>query len=108
MSPLRAGRSRRAHDPNSIFPPPFGGGVSSDISVPSPDRGMCTAVIGSMTQAMRAQDVLAAAAIRAQVTKISSSSTHNGCAYGVEVPCRQLKNVQNVLGNAGINVRKFI
>lgn len=70
--------------------------------------GPCTAVIGSMTLAMKAQSVLAEAAIRAGVTKISSSETHNGCAYGVEFPCSQSGNVRTVLSRAGIRVRQYI
>lgn len=68
----------------------------------------CTAVIGSMTQAMRAQTVLAEAAIRANITKISSSQTHNGCAYGVDFPCTQSGNVRSVLNGAGIRVRQYL
>jgi hypothetical protein len=42
--------------------------------------GICTAVIGSMTQAMKAQNLLAEAAIRAHISKISSSGAAGGCA----------------------------
>ena len=48
--------------------------------------GVCTAVIGSMTQAMGAQAALAEAAIRVSIVKISSSRTHGGCAYGLDYP----------------------
>ena len=71
-------------------------------------RGICTAVIGSMTQAMKAQSLLAEAAIRATGTKISSSRTHNGCAYGVDFPCTQTANVRTVLSKAGIRVREYL
>lgn len=70
--------------------------------------GICTAVIGSMTQAMKAQSVLAEAAIRASLTKISSSKTHNGCAYGVDFPCTQSRNVRVILDHAGIRVREYL
>ena len=70
--------------------------------------GICTAVIGSMTQAMKAQSALAEAAIRASLTKISSSKTHNGCAYGVDFPCTQSRNVRVILENAGIRVREYL
>ena len=69
---------------------------------------ICTAVIGSMTQAMKAQSVLAEAAIRASLTKISSSKTHNGCAYGVDFPCTQSRNVRVILDHAGIRVREYL
>ena len=71
-------------------------------------QGTCTAVIGSMTQAMKAQTALADAAIRAHISKISSSKTHNGCAYGVDFPCTQIGNVRTVLDRAGVRVREYL
>ena len=73
-----------------------------------PDRGSCTAVIGSMTMAMRAQTVLAEAAIRAAVVKVSSAKSTGGCAYGVDFPCTQMSNAKTVLGGAGIRVREYL
>ncbi|MBQ1981645.1 MAG: hypothetical protein IIV80_03490 [Clostridia bacterium] len=70
--------------------------------------GTCTAVIGSMTQALRAQNLLADAAIRSTVTKISSSETRGGCAYGVDYPCTQAANVRTVLESAGLRVRQYL
>lgn len=88
---------RRNNDTQSE---PRGGGGNS--------YGVCTAVIGSMTQAMKAQTVLAEAAIRASLTKISSSRTRGGCAYGVDFPCTQSTNVQIVLTQAGVRVREYL
>ncbi len=70
--------------------------------------GTCTAVIGSMTLAMKAQSVLADAAIRADLTKISSAAAQGGCAYGVDFACTQSQNVRTVLSRAGIRVRQYI
>ncbi len=70
--------------------------------------GMCTAVIGSMTLAMKAQSALSDAAIRAGLTKISSGRTRNGCAYGVDFPCTQSANVRMILETAGIRVREYL
>ena len=78
---------------------------------PGPDdtaRGTCTAVIGSMTQAMRAQSILAEAAIRAVVVKVSSAKNAGGCAYGVDLPCTQMSNAKTVLSRAGIKVREYL
>ena len=69
---------------------------------------VCTAVVGSMTMAMKAQSVLSDAAIRSGIAKISSSDTHNGCAYGVDFPCTQSANVRTVLSHAGIRVRQYL
>ena len=67
----------------------------------------CTAEIGSVTQAMRAQDALGAAAIPAKVIKTQSSS-RRGCIYGVSYSCAQEKNVRTVLENARIPVKRSI
>ena len=69
---------------------------------------VCTAVVGSMTLAMKAQAALSEAAIRSGIAKISSSDTHNGCAYGVDFPCTQSANVRMVLSHAGIRVRQYL
>lgn len=71
-------------------------------------RGTCTAVIGSMTGAMRAQSILAEAAIRAVVVKVSSSKNTGGCAYGVDFPCTQMSNAQTVLSRGGVRVREYL
>ncbi|MBR6782893.1 MAG: DUF3343 domain-containing protein [Clostridia bacterium] len=81
-----------------------GRGSLSDDTV----RGTCTAVIGSMTGAMRAQSILAEAAIRAIVVKVSSSKNTGGCAYGVDFPCTQMSNAQTVLNRAGMRVREYL
>lgn len=75
---------------------------------PAYGTGKCTAVIGSMTQAMKAQSLLADAAIRATVVKVSSGKTHNGCAYGVDFPCTQSGSVRTVLDQGGIRVRQYV
>lgn len=69
--------------------------------------GTCTAVIGSMTQTMKAQSALAAASIRAAVTKVSSARTHGGCAYGLTFPCMQAENVRMVLSTEGVRIRQL-
>lgn len=69
------------------------------------ERKDCVAVIGSMTQAMKAQRALANAAIFAGVEKVDSSMTRRGCAYAVSYACNQEANVREVLRNAGIRIR---
>ena len=71
-------------------------------------RGTCTAVIGSMTGAMRAQSILAEAAIRAVVVKVNSSKSTGGCAYGVDFPCTQMSNAKTVLNRSGVRVREYL
>ena len=67
----------------------------------------CVAMIGSMTQALRAQRVLANAALRAEIVKADSALTRRGCAYALSYSCNQDGNVRTILENAGIRVRGF-
>lgn len=94
-------RDRRSHTDS-----PDGWGETLPAGVCT--AGVCTAVIGSMTQAMKAQSLLADAAIRSTIVKISSTQTHNGCAYGVDYPCPQSSNVRTVLERAGVKVRQYL
>ncbi len=67
----------------------------------------CVAVLGSMTQAMRAQRILANAAIRADVIKADSALTKRGCAYAISYSRLQDNNVKTILNNAGVRVRSY-
>lgn len=67
----------------------------------------CMAIIGSMTQAIRAQRVLASAAIRAEVIKADSGDVRRGCAYALSYPCAQGGNVRIALKSGGIRVRAY-
>lgn len=67
----------------------------------------CVAVIGSMTRAMRAQELLSSAGIRVEVMKADSARTGRGCAYAIAYSCHQEENVRRVLRGAGIHPRAF-
>ena len=67
----------------------------------------CFAVMGSMTQVLRAQKVLTDAAVRAEVVKADSTHTNRGCAYALSYPCLQENNVRAILSSAGIRVRSY-
>ena len=66
----------------------------------------CVAEIGSLTQAMRAQKILASAVIPTTVLKLESSSRH-GCAYGITFSCEQETNVRHVLDSARMAVKQW-
>lgn len=66
----------------------------------------CTAAIGSMTQAMKAQKALSAAAIPSTVIKSDSQKSH-GCIYGLAFSCLQSDNVSHVLSSTGIKVKEW-
>ena len=65
----------------------------------------CYCSAGSMTQAMRAQRVLAEAAIQAQIVK--NDNANRGCAYALSYSCLQGNNVRTILARAGIRPRDF-
>ena len=65
----------------------------------------CIALIGSVTQAMQAQGVLANQTVRTQVVKADSSLTGHGCAYALIFPCGNEETVKSVLKKAGFRVR---
>ncbi len=66
----------------------------------------CSAELGSVTAAMKAQRALATAAIPSAVVKIESSS-RRGCTYGIRFSCNQLGNVRTVLSAARISVKQW-
>ena len=67
----------------------------------------CTAVVGSMTRAMRAQEALEASAIPCAVVKIEEGRGLRGCVYGLSYSCSQEQNVRATLEAAGISVREW-
>ena len=67
----------------------------------------CIAEFGSLTVAMKAQSVLASAAIPSFVEKLESSSSRRGCAYGLRLSCLQQNNARSVLKAARISVKQW-
>ena len=67
---------------------------------------VCSAEIGSVTQAMKAQATLAKAAIPTEVIK-SESSSRRGCIYGISYPCAHASNVRTILRAEKIGVRHW-
>ena len=67
----------------------------------------CIAEIGSMTQAMRAQNALAEAAIPTTVVKTNSEKSGRGCAYGLSFDCAHIENIKNILAKSGVKVRRW-
>lgn len=65
---------------------------------------ICTVAIGSQTMAIKAQRLLAQAAIRASIVKPDAAREGHGCVWGLEIPCVQRNNVHTILKNARIPV----
>ena len=64
----------------------------------------CSAELGSVTEAMKAQRVLAAAAIPSEIIK-SEGGRRRGCIFGIGFACAQANNVRAVLSSARITPR---
>ena len=70
-------------------------------------KGNCSAELVSETAAIRAQKLLSGLAIQSSIINVGQSSSRRGCAYGISFDCNQKANVERVLRNAGIGVRKW-
>jgi len=70
------------------------------------EREACFAAIGSMTQAMKAQNILTSISIPSTVIK-SESSSRRGCIYGLSFPCAYESNVRAALASAKIAVKEW-
>ena len=71
-----------------------------------PDHSECNAEIGSVTQAMKAQAALSAAAIPSEIIK-NESKAKRGCVYSVAFPCAQTNNARIVLEKSRIYARHW-
>ena len=70
------------------------------------NRKTCFCGVPTVTQAMRARELLARAAIRADVIQANSSGQKRGCAYSVSFPCAQEKIARSILREAGIRCQR--
>lgn len=71
-------------------------------------EGYRTALIGSMTLAMKARSALAAESVPSSTVKVSSSAARHGCAYGISFDGAQLHNVEIILSRAGIPIKELL
>ena len=67
----------------------------------------CSAVLGTLTLAQKAQRALASAAIPSSVIKSDASSLHRGCVWSVNFSCNQKENVRTVLSAANVKVKAW-
>ena len=67
----------------------------------------CFAVMGTLTNAQKAQRALSVAAIPSIISKSDPAQGHKGCVWGIEFPCNQSYNVQSIFSSYGISVREW-
>lgn len=60
----------------------------------------CILEIGSITQALKAQDALAFAYIPSKIIKARAS--RNGCIYAITFPCPEENRVREIISGVGI------
>ena len=71
-------------------------------------KGSCRIEIGSITQAMKVQKILATAAIPTTIIKKESTGRGSkGCIYGLSFSCLQINNVRTLLERERIRVREW-
>lgn len=56
----------------------------------------CIFATSSLTYAMKGQKELHDRAIWSQIVKIDTNLTKRGCAYGIQVECKNVNNVKNI------------
>ena len=65
----------------------------------------CSAVIGTLTLAQKAQRALSAAAIPVSIDKSQATAGHHGCVWSIHFSCNQYENVRAVLASSNIKVK---
>ena len=70
-------------------------------------QNSCTAAIGSLTLAMKGQRLLSEIGITGTIVKLDSKKTRRGCAYGIEFPCRNFKEVRAKLNASRLPVSQY-
>ena len=68
----------------------------------------CTAAIGSLTYAIKAQKALSQNGIHNNIVKLDASMTRRGCAYGIEFPCEEQRSVRTVMNEEKIPISSYI
>ena len=69
---------------------------------------LCIAAVGSMTMALKAEQVLKNAGVTAEVRPLSPRETRKGCAYGVAFPCEVQRAARIALQRARIPVSQYL
>lgn len=69
---------------------------------------ICIATIPSLNICIKAQRALAQNAIYCKIVTLDPKLTKRGCAYGIEFPCSEERNVRSILRRSGIYPSQFI
>ncbi len=69
---------------------------------------ICTAAMGGMTLAQKAERALLAAGIAAEIVSLSPDETKRGCAFGVNFPCTMTNAARDALRRARIAPSQYL
>ncbi|MBR5322731.1 MAG: DUF3343 domain-containing protein [Clostridia bacterium] len=62
----------------------------------------CIIAISSVNHAIRSEKFLSSNGIKSKIVKLQPNLTKKGCAYGLELNCKDLPAAISFLDNAGI------
>lgn len=68
----------------------------------------CIIAISSVNHALRSEKILEAYSLRCRIIKLQPNATKKGCAYGLEINCKDLSNALSLLTNAGISYSEIV
>ena len=68
----------------------------------------CTIAISSVNHALRAEKVLTSHSLRCKIIKLQPNETKKGCAYGIEISCKDVPSALSFLGNANISYSEVL
>ena len=69
---------------------------------------MCIASLKSMTYAIKAKRLLSNYYINAEIVKLDTNMTKNGCAYGIKFDCNNLYAAENALKTNNISYSQIL
>lgn len=69
---------------------------------------MCIISMRTMTAALRGQRTLSERGIRSEIVSLDASLTKNGCAYGLQFMCRDVRAVERILKDSKIHYGEIL
>lgn len=68
----------------------------------------CTIAISSVNHALRSERLLNENNIYSKVKKLPPEATKKGCAYGIEVNCKDVSKATSLLDRSGISYSEIL
>ena len=68
----------------------------------------CIIAISSVNHALRAEKALSAQSMHCKIVKLQPNETKKGCAYGIEISCKDVPSALSFLSNAHISYSEVL